>query len=346
MRHALAALGLIVAGLLAPAAAFEIEEDHRFGPATAGRVVSVLSTTDTAIFQPLIEGFLARNPGLALRYTVAASNEVFSAMDRAAAPYDLVISSAMDLQMKLANDGLAAPVAGAGAEAGLPPWAVWRDRVFALAQEPVVLMLHPDALQGGLPVPRTRRDLITLLRDHPDRFRGRIGTYDPQESGAGFLFATQEARQSDAFWRLAEVMGRLDARLYCCTSQMLGDLASGQLLLAHNVLGSYAAAGLAAGSGLILVEPEDFTLMLLRSALVPSHAPEPDLGAALLRYLLSAEGRRLFAEAAHLPPIDPAAFARATHLRPIRLDPGLLVPLDRMMRRQFLEEWQAAMVQP
>lgn len=206
--------------------------------------------------------------------------------------------------------------------------------------------MHRDALAGGLAVPRTRRDLITLLRDHPDRFRGRIGTYDPETSGAGFLFATQEARQSDAFWRLAEVMGRLDARLYCCTSDMLDALASGALLVAHNVLGSYAAAETAEQSPLITVELEDFTLMLLRSALVPAHAPAPGLGAEFLRFLLSGEGRRLFAEAARLPPIDPSAFARATHLRPIRLDPGLLVPLDRMMRRQFLEEWTAAMVQP
>jgi iron(III) transport system substrate-binding protein len=344
MRHALAALGLMVAAAFAPAHAFEIEEDHRFGPANGVRVVSVLSTTDTEVFRPLIDGFLARNPGLALRYTVASSNEVFKAVAEDSAPYDLVISSAMDLQMKLANDGLALAVPGAGAAAGLPPWAVWRDRLFAVTQEPVVLVLHRDALAGGLPVPRTRRDLVTLLRDHPDRFWGRIGTYDPNLSGAGFLFATQEARQSDAFWRLAEVMGRLDARLYCCTSEMLADLASGRLLLAHNVLGSYATVE--SDSALTTVEPEDFTLMLLRSALVPVHAPAPALGAELLRFLLSAEGRRLFAQSAGLPPVDPSAFARATHLRPIRLDPGLLVPLDRMMRRQFLDEWTAAMVQP
>lgn len=345
MRHALAALGLMLAGLCAPALGFEIEEDHRFGPPGAAQVVSVLSTTDLAAFQPLIDGFLARNPALGLRYTVASSNEVFRAVAEDAAPYDLVISSAMDLQMKLANDGLAAAVPGMGAAAGLPPWAVWRDRLFGLAQEPVVLVLHRDALAGGLPVPRTRRDLITLLRDHPDRFRGRIGTYDPKTSGAGFLFATQEARQSDAFWRLAEVMGRLDARLYCCTSDMLADLTAGRLLLAHNVLGSYAA-GADEGGPLVRVELEDFTLMLLRSALVPAQAPEPALGALVLRFLLSGEGRALFAGPARLPPVDPSAFARATHLRPIRLDPGLLVPLDRMMRRQFLDEWTAAMVQP
>ena len=343
MRHALVALGLMIAAIAAPAPAFEIEEDHRFGPAAAGQDLSVLSTTDTGIFRPLIDGFLARNPGLALRYTVASSNEVYKAVATEAAPYDLVISSAMDLQMKLANDGLAAAVPGIAG--GLPGWAVWRDRLFGLAQEPVVLVLHPGALPPGLAVPRTRRDLIAVLRDHPDRFRGRIGTYDPAQSGAGFLFATQEARQSDTFWRLAEVMGRLDARLYCCTSEMLDDLAAGRLLIAHNVLGSYAATEAMDGS-LIVVEPEDFTLMLLRTALVPAHAPRPDLGAAFLRFLLSDEGRALLAGAARLPPVDPSAFARSTHLRPIRLDPGLLVPLDRMMRRQFLDEWTAAMVQP
>ncbi|MDP3960249.1 MAG: ABC transporter substrate-binding protein [Pseudorhodobacter sp.] len=365
MRHAVAALArrLIVAalGLALPtmAAPFQIEAERMFGPPQASARIEVLSTTDIAIFAPVIEGFLKRNPDLGVHYVVASSQEIHQAIGREGAAFDLVISSAMDLQMKLANDGLARAVPPdqiAATGAVLPDWAHWRDLVFAVAQEPVVLLIAPDALAGGLPVPHSRRDLIALLRDHPERFRGRIGTYDPVISGAGYLFAAQDARISDSFWRLAEVMGRLDLKLYCCSGDMIADIRAGRLLLAYNVLGSYALArqptgGAAGGADTSagkpeVIELEDFTLTLLRTALVPQTAPDPARGALLLGFLMSPEGQRLIGEAAGLPPIDAEAFAAHPHLRPIRLDPGLLAHLDRLTRSRFLGEWQAAMDQP
>lgn len=48
-----------------------------------------------------------------------------------------------------------------------------------------------------------------MLRQHPQVFRGRIGTYDVRQSGLGYLFATQDTRASEIYWRLTEVMGGL-----------------------------------------------------------------------------------------------------------------------------------------
>ena len=208
MRQFVIFAALICAATIAQG--FEIEDERVFGNGPEPQI-SVLSTTDTDIFAPVIEAFLSARPELSLRYVVASSQEVFRAVNDEKAPFDLVISSAMDLQMKLANDGFAAPVASVRT-AALPPWARWRDRLFGFALEPVVLLASKKAM-SGLAMPRTRRDLIDLLRANPNRFNRRIATYDPNISGAGYLFATQDARQTDAFWRLAEVMGRLNARL-------------------------------------------------------------------------------------------------------------------------------------
>ena len=59
--------------------------------------------------------------------------------------------------------------------------------------------------------------------------------------------------------------------------------------------------------------------------------------------LLGSEGRGLLRDKAGLPPIDEAALASGPHLRPMRLDPGLLVFLDAIKRRGFLEEWSSAL---
>ena len=336
---------LILAGAISlfalAAQAFEIEDERVFGTG-AGAEIAVLSTTDTEIFAPLIEAFLVQRPALRLRYVVASSQEVYRAVHDEGAAFDLVISSAMDLQMKLANDGFAAAYAS-DAVLGLPGWARWRDRLFGFALEPVVLLASRRAL-AGLAMPRTRRDLIDLLRANPERFNGRIATYDPHVSGAGYLFATQDARQTDAFWRLAEVMGRLNARLYCCSGDMIHDLESGKLALAYNVVGSYALTRLPDAPDIEVIEPEDFTVALLRTAFVPSGAAQGNLGGALLDFMLGPQGRALIDGVADLPPLDQTALA--PHLRPIRLDPGLLVYLDRIKRQNFLGEWDAAMTQP
>ena len=345
MRGALFALGLIF-GLAAPALGFEIEEDTRF-PALAPVVqgeVAIISTTDTQVLRPAIEAFQTRNPGLSVRYTVANSLQVFAAINDENAPYDLVISTAMDLQMKLANDGLAQPYYSALTGA-LPDWARWQDRLFAFAQEPVVMLVSRKALQG-LPLPQTRRDLTQLLRDHPERFDGRIATYDPATSGVGYLFDTQDARLSDTFWRLAEVMGGLSPRLFDSSNAMIDAVQSGELVLAYNVLGSYAAPRVQSDPNVAIVELQDHTLTLLRSGLIPRAAPHPLRGGAFLDFLLSPEGRSLISAQAGLPPIDAAALAAQPHLRPIRLDSGLLVYLDALKRKAFLEEWRAAMIQP
>ncbi|MCV2872572.1 ABC transporter substrate-binding protein [Defluviimonas sp. WL0050] len=341
MRAALLALGLIL-GFARLAVGFTVEEEVAF-PATGSnsRELVILSTTDTAVMRPLIEAFQNRNPDVAIHYTVANSQEVFAAINDEGLAFDLVISSAMDLQMKLANDGFASAYRS-GPTAALPGWAHWQDRLFAFAQENVVLIASRRGLEG-LPPPQTRRDLIEILRDHPEWFEGRIGTYNPELSGAGYLFATQDARQSDSFWRLAEVMGGLNPRLYTSSNEMITDLKQGRLVLAYNVLGSYAGPRLAGDKDATVIELEDHTLTLLRTGLVPSNARDPVLGGAFLDFLLGAEGRGLLRDEAGLPPIDETALASGPHLRPMRLDPGLLVFLDAIKRRGFLEEWSSAL---
>ncbi len=340
MRVFLIAIGLMLYALTAQA--FEVEEQRRFPGNEEGRDLRILSSTDTQVFAPLIEAYQARNPGVSVFYVVTNTQELFHAIADEQATFDLVISSAMDLQMKLANDGLALPHES-DATRRLPAWAHWRDQLFGFTQEPVVMALSRKAL-GGVATPRTRQELIRLMRDYPEVFDGRIGTYDPAKSGAGYLFASQDARQSDTFWRMSEVMGGLSPRLYSSTGAMLDDLQSGKLILAYNVLGSYLADRLKTWPDGEMVELRDFTQVLLRTAFVPVTAPRPDLGRGFLDFLISDTGQALIAERTGFSRIDEAALAAASHLRPIRLDPGLLIYVDPLKKAGFLDEWTSALV--
>ncbi|NBD31352.1 MAG: ABC transporter substrate-binding protein [Alphaproteobacteria bacterium] len=341
MRHACLAIGLILA-LIAPLAAQEIEE-HRFFPGTSERVLHVLSTTDLDVFAPYIRAFQDVRPAIGVDYTVMSSSLLHRAI-RTGARADLVISSAMDLQFQLVNDGFARAYTSEQTDR-LPDWARWRDLIFAFTTEPAVVVIN-SARFSGLELPTTRQDLIATLRDNPDRFAGSLGTYDVRESGLGYLFATQEDRSTDAFWRLKEVMGRLGTHLYCCSSQMIDDVASGRLALAYNVLGSYAAEELARGSGgrVKVIRMQDFSNVMLRTMFIPETADNIGAAGAMLD-LLSRVALRDTPGDWPLPPLNQEVEEPSLGFGPIRLGPALLAYLDRLNRRAFLAEWENAMVQ-
>lgn len=337
MRYLVFSSILIFAAGLAHA--FEVEARARFGPADADRELRIISTADVSFFEPMITSFLAAHSDVTLDYVVVSSAELVQAIVEEGQAFDVAISSAMDLQTKLANDGNARRHVSAQTLA-LPEWAIWNDMLFAFTQEPAAIILSKAGF-GDLPIPQDRRALISLLRSHSDRFRGRVGTYDVRVSGLGYLFATQDTRASDTYWRLTEIMGGLDARLYCCSSDMIDAVKSGELLIAYNVLGSYAA-NREDRAEFAIVLPADFTTVMQRTALIPLNAPSPGLAATFIDYMLQRSHGAAAKPLTH-PILDLSDVETA--LNRIRIGPGLLVFLDQLKKRAFLSEWENAILQ-
>ena len=327
------------------AAAFQIEFEHVYSDAgdasDAKTIINILSSTDSERFHPVIAGFLEFNAAMAVRYVTASTTEIYSAIAEDKETFDLAISSAMDLQMKLANDGMARSIQSAET-ATVPEWARWRTNVFGFALEPVALLISRKDFEA-LPLPRTRRDLLALIRDNPEIFNNRIATYNPHVSGAGYLFSTQDSRQSETFWRLAEVMGRLNAKLFSCTSQMIDAVDRGDMAIAYNVLSSYTNATLPDTSNAKLITFEDYTHILLRTAIVPKTAQNPENGIRFLNFIVSHEGQEILNEEAKLPSLRNNLINQLANRKPIRLGSGLLVFLDRLKKNSFLREWDAAL---
>lgn len=340
MRHT--CLAVLLSCLATVVSALEIE-DYRLFPGTGDRVLRVVSTADLDVFEPYLLAFQASQPSLTIDYTVVSSAQLYQAI-RGGAAFDLALSSAMDLQFQLANDGFAQSHRSE-TTASLPDWARWRDLIFAFTAEPAVVVLSTQRFDG-LDLPTTRQELVTLLREYPDRFDGAVGTYDVRDSGLGYLFATQEARSTDAYWRLSEVMGRLNPQLYCCSGQMIDDVAEGRLAFAYNVLGSYAADRLARDSGgrVQILGMQDFTNVILRTAIIPTTAQETAAAGALID-MLSALGQREAPGDWPLPPLGQTGTDNLVEFGPIRLGPALMVYLDPLNRRAFLTEWENAMEQ-
>ncbi len=341
-----AAMALAQLGWTSPAAAFEIEDRRQFGPLGTGPTpdkLRVLSTTDTDLLAPLIESFLRERPSVTVDYISLSSAELMRAIVEEDAPADLAISSALDLQTKLANDGHTR-AHRPESRIRVPDWAKWRNHVFAFSQEPAALVLSRAAF-AGLEMPTTRQELMALLRRYPDRFRGRIGTYDVERSGLGYLFATQDVRAAETFWRMMEIFGRLDVQLYCCSSDMIEAVASGQIAIGYNVLGSYAQARADLAPDITIIEPQDYTNMMLRTAVIPKGAKRPDIAGAFINHLLDAAWGATPDPAYPFPRYSTEEAGPTAALRPIQMGPGLLVYLDRLKRAHFLEEWRETVLQ-
>ncbi|MEM6887698.1 MAG: ABC transporter substrate-binding protein [Pseudomonadota bacterium] len=330
----LVALGLI---LLAQFGWAEEWEDRQiFNDAEAATTLRIISSTDTDLFAPLLEAFVTRNPDVALEYLVTGTADIDRRFRQEPGAFDIAISSAMDLQLKLTNDGYALTLENLSH----PPWAEWRHSLFAFTSEPAAIVINRAAFDG-LPIPQSRQELIEALRARPDVFRGRIGTYDVRQSGLGYLFATQDARASETFWRLMEVMGGLDARLYCCSGEMIDDLTNGTIAVAYNVLGSYAEARAESQNILQIVLPSDFPTTMMRTALVSKETDEPAAAQRFIQFLVAYQSNPLDAPR-NLPPLQDRK--KGTERATIALEPALMTFLDTLKRTKFLSEWENALI--
>jgi iron(III) transport system substrate-binding protein len=347
MMRALLLLAILLA---APAHGAPVPEASRsYGPAEATEHLLIRSTTDIQLFDSVLSGFAALNPDLRIDYEQWGSNDLYDIGARACAgdapAADLVISSSVDQQVKLVNDGCAQPYTSA-ATAALDPALNWRNEVFGVTREPAVIVYNRTLVPADQ-VPLSRFDLIDTLRSDP-RYTGRVATYDIEKSGLGYLFAFADSRQATTFGSLIEAFARSQAITTCCSAEIIDGVASGKYLIAYNVLGSNALARAAADHNIAVVAPSDYTLVLSRAALIPRRASNPATAGAFIDYLLSTQGRRALAE--QFLYLDGSELREAgllatetgaSNLRPIHLSPVLLIGLDSQRRAHFISLWRS-----
>lgn len=346
-------LSLLILGLLLSANPVSAEETLRFpGTATPTQPLERLTihgALDIPQIRSLLEDFHRRFPFVSLTYrnlTTLELNQRFLATSTPRA--DVLISSAMPWQYRLANDGHAQPLESARA-AAWPAWARWRQELFAVTFEPIV-MVYRRELAERFGAPHSHAELLALLNQHGQALKGRVVTYDPALSGAGYSYAVEEARLSPRYWELVAALGAADTVLEETTGAMLEGLKDGSYWLGYNLLGSYAQDVVAADPTLEMVIPNDYALITQRLVLIPHRAPHPVTAQRFVDYLLGEHGQRILAERTALGAVHPALTGPGTAnalkarlgdaLRPIRLSPALLATLDDLKRRALLTRWQ------
>ena len=318
-----------------------------------GKVV-VYATTDAVAANPLIKDFETLYPGIKVEYSDLNSTELYNRFIAEAAANngtaDVLWSSAMDLQVKLVADGLAATYPTPEIKA-LPKWAVWKDAAYGTTYEPITFVYN-KRLVPEADVPKDHTDLLKLLNARPDFYKGKITAYDPERSGVGYLFCNEDIKNFPQAWDLFKAMGKTQAKLYTSAGAMMERVTSGEHLIAYGIFGSYALGRSKKDPNLGIILPKDYTMVTSRVAFISSKARNPNAAKLFLDYILSKRGQEIIANKADLYSLRSDVEGEATikgvsqligdKARPVPIDQTLLDNLDQTKRLAFLSKWQQA----
>lgn len=314
----------------------------------------IYANTDARIANYLIDDFRTMYPRIDVVYHDLNSTELhhrFIAETRLGSDSaDIVWSSAMDQQFTLVNLAYAQPY-NSPEIPKLPRWVAWKEQAFGTTYEPVVIAYNKRLLAAN-EVPQSRRDLIHLLGAAPARFKGKVATYNIEKSGLGFFLAAQDAQASQDFWPLARALGSAKARFALTTEAMLKHVASGRVLIAYNVLGSYALAHARSNPSIGVVYPKDYTLVTSRVMFISKQAKNPHAAKLWVDYVLSARGQSLIANRAFLYSVRSDVIGEHTQanlqralgdsIKPVPFGPGTTANLDNPNYREFIRQWRQA----
>ncbi|QXO16019.1 ABC transporter substrate-binding protein [Vibrio ostreae] len=323
-----------------------LQEDERF-------VVWGVANYDA--LAPLLLSFQHQFPNVTIQYNEYNTNELYSKVSHlhpgSLEIPDLVMSSAMELQFKLVNDGYAQPYDSPQTLA-LPDWAKWHNEVFGFTFEPIVMVINTDIL-GSEKLPRSREQLLSLIRAKGPLVDRKIGLNDVEKVGLGYLTWFHDSQQSRTYGRLLETFGTHHAQLYPNSSSILNALLKGEIFIAYNLVGSYAFEWSAQHPWIETIMPTDYTSVIMRTAFIYRYARNLEFAQQFLDYLISEEGQSQMAKHSSLIPLSETAegknsraiLQRKPHgiFRAIPFGLETLVQTDQAKKQLLLKEWSNAM---
>jgi iron(III) transport system substrate-binding protein len=317
-----------------------------------GKVV-IYSALDTKAAQPLIKDFSIAFPDIKVEYNDMNSTEIYNRFIAEVASgqgsADVMWSSAMDLQVKLVDEGHAM-IYVSPESAKLPKWAVYKNQAWGTTYEPSVFIYNKRLVTGD-DIPQDHAAFAKLINTKVDKFKGKVTTYDIEKSGVGFMFVVQDMKYFPGMKDLIRGFGATSYKVYSSTGNMLEKVSSGEHLLGYNVLGSYALVRSKKDPGLGVVLPKDYTLVLSRVMFIGKQAKHPNAAKVWTDYVLSQRGQKIIGSDVELFSVRDDVDAEYTaaklnkelgdHVKPIPVGKEITEYLDSKKRLEFLSNWKA-----
>jgi iron(III) transport system substrate-binding protein len=349
----LCALLVPVVALAAPPAGYPADYQKIIDAAKKEGKLVIYATTDTKAAEPIVKDFESLYPGIKVEYNDLNSTELYNRFIGEAAAGggtgDVTWSSSMDLQVKLVLDGHALTYKSPEAK-HLPGWADWKDQAYGTTYEPISIVYNKRLLKEN-EIPKSHADLARALAN--PKLSGKIVTYDPERSGVGFSYLTQDLKNNKGFWDMAKALGNAKVKVYTSTGAMMEKVSSGEALMGYNIIGSYAFLKSKKDPSIGFLYPSDYTVVMSRVMFISKHAAHPNAAKLWLDYLLSARGQQIVSDKADLFAIrsdikgDTTMAKLSKQLgagaKTIPIGKETVEFLDQKKRLDFLKKWQQAL---
>src|SRR5258706_2286376 len=240
---AIMALAVLPLGALAQApAGYPADYAQTIAAAKKEGKVVVYSALDTKAAQPLVKDFSALYPDVKVEYNDMNSTELYNRFIAEVASgqgsADILWSSAMDLQVKLVDEGKA--LTYKSPEAGkLPSWANYKDQAWGTTYEPTVF-IYNKRLVTCEDIPTDHASFAKIINAKPDKFKGKVTSFDIEKSGVGFMMVTQDSKHFPGMKDFEKGFGATSYKVYSSTGNMLEKGTSDEHILCYNIIDSYA----------------------------------------------------------------------------------------------------------
>ena len=317
-------------------------------------LLTIHGAVDHTVIAPLFTAFIKQHPDTQVQYTELNTKALYQTfLESPQKRPDIMMSPAMDLQFKLVNDGFALRYDSPQHQA-LSNDTQWRQELFGFTYEPIVMVINTDILAGAT-LPTSREQLLNLIRDKDHLLDGKIGLFDIEKVGLGYLAWSYDSQQSRTYGRLLEAFGNHKAQLYTDTHAMLEALLKGNIFIAYNLVGPYAFQWTKKYPWIVTLMPTDYTSIIMRTAFINKQTKHPKIAKSFMDFLLSHQGQSILASSG-LTPIDPhingknsrQALQKLPHgiFRPIPLGLELLIQTDTAKKQLIYNEWDDALGKP
>ena len=315
-------------------------------------IYSVLSNKAAA---PLVEKFQSLYPSIAVRYdgdsgTSEVNQKFITEFESNQNLADVVWSSAVDLQVKLATDGYAYAY-NSSQEKYIPSWAKYKNLVWGSTFEPVVLVYNKNLISES-DVPKSHRELQIYLQKNSEKLNKKIALFDPEKSGVGLFFIAQDYILDANVAALYKAMGDVNVQKSGGTGEMLTKINSGEYLIGYNMIGSYAVSRSKKDlSNLGIVYLSDYTPVFSRAAIISKKAKHVNAAMLWIDFLLSPQGQKILADQVYLNSIRADIDSQNTSavltkiigqdaVRPYALNTKLIEHLDANQKSIVLKKWK------
>jgi iron(III) transport system substrate-binding protein len=317
-------------------------------PATENALV-VYATFHSSEAAELFAAFARLHPGVHVHYELISTGPLFRRFveenQRNQPSADVVWSPAMNLQMKLINDGYAQPV-----ESSQTPYssrrAIWNGMAYVITTEPVVFIYNRRLLSQAQ-VPHSHTELARWLAT-PGPYEGKVVAYDPLATETGMLLFSQDLQVTRDTWDITRGLARNEARFYAVAAEMIRAVGRGEAVFGYNTLGASALEIRKQIPDIGVVVPSDYVLVMSRTALVSRKAPHPAAARVFLDFLLSRDAQSLMASHGMSPVRTDLAgagiqlYLDPKHTQTIPMGLTLLSDLDGLVRARFQRDWRRA----